>query len=123
MNVTQTTKGNPKKLHKIIQEKFRISKYSNVKEWHKGAGVPYSEFTCTRIINQDTEPALETAMVMLSLLGTTNNELVQICKDHGDKIWWRLIGGCDVSAKEMTIIEALRNDPEKEKIVRSILAL
>lgn len=62
-------------------------------------------------------------MVMLSLLGTTNNELVQICKDHGDKIWWRLIGGCDVSAKEMTIIEALRNDPEKEKIVRSILAL
>ena len=111
------------KLHKIVQEYFRKSRYTNVKEWHKANGVPYSEFTCTRVILQDTEPALETALVMLHLLGATNSELIQVCKDHGDKVWWRMMTGSEVSAQEMAIIGALRLDPEKSKIISSILAL
>jgi hypothetical protein len=111
------------KLHKIIQEYFRKSRYTNVKEWWTATSCPYSQFTCTRIILQDTEPGLETALVMLHLLGATNTELIQVCKDHGDKVFWRMMVGCEVSAQELAIIGALRLDPERAKLVSQILAL
>lgn len=111
------------KLHKIIQDKFRRSRYSNVKEWHQATSCPLSHFTCTRIIMQDAEPGLETALIMLHLLGASNTELIQICKDHGDKVFWKMMSSSDVSAEEMEILEALRKDPAKGSIVRSILAL
>lgn len=111
------------KLHKIIQDKFRKSRYGNVKEFHAQTNCPLSAFTCTRIILQDTEPALETALIMLQLLGASNTELIQICKDHGDKVFWRMMAPCEVSVEEMTIIEALRQDPAKAQIVRSLLTL
>lgn len=111
------------KLHQIIQEKFRKSRYGNVKEWHQAVGCPLSQFTCTRIILQNTEPSLETAMIMLHLLGATNSELIEVCKSQGDKVFWRMMSPCEVSAQEMAIVEALRTNPDKEAIVRSILAL
>lgn len=110
-------------LHKIIQDKFRNSRYENVKEFHTSTRCPLSQFTCTRIILQNSEPSLESAMVMLYLLGTPPDEMIQICKDHGDNVFWRMMVGSKVSAEEMIIVEALRKDPAKAQIVRSLLAL
>jgi len=110
-------------LAEILTEKFKASRYSDVKEWFHATKCPLSYYNCTLVLHQGKEPTIKTFITMAHLLGFTPAEISAICKDAGDKTFWKLIGlTSEFTEDEKEIVARIRklNDP-KMKLLKDLL--
>lgn len=67
-------------LREIIEKKFKMSAYSNVREWYDATKCPLSHYTCTSVILQSREPGISSFIVMAYLLDVPIPEIAAACK-------------------------------------------
>ena len=109
-------------LQKIIAEKFRMTRYTNVKEWVLDSKCPLSQEMCTQVILRGREPSLPAAIQMLYCLQVPAEEIADICRKHGDTVFHRLISPVSLTDEENQALghfRALQGD--KRQLAMSML--